>query len=181
MISNKRLEFIFKALCKRYELKPCILKFKSLKKELAGGILHPNLENETESIIIIDLDISDEEKITSIYHEFKHYWQMCKKRRAFLRHQEYFNFFSVYPNSPINFIEEDALMFGITRGKFSPDYLLASKMFELLESCEEPEEILKLCQLILERYPEEYRQIRDKKISRHLIENEILFGSILPH
>ena len=176
MVSNRRLKFLFKALCKRYNIPACRIFFTNLNPKIeANGMLIASIRYPEGSKILIDKNLNNDKlKIQTIYHEFRHYWQLCHYTKIFSIYNKYHNIFRLIQFCPLNILEEDALIFSLTRRRYVPEFLLDLRWILALLECKDQESFEALCHNILSRYPEEVLRIRDNYIPR----SKIFFESL---
>ena len=91
--------------------------------------------NYFTSEILINSDIIDQElAVCTVYHEFRHAWQLKNYPDLFHWWISHYDIYMDYYDTPINSMESDAILFGYSHGKKNREDLLDFYRVEDLEN-----------------------------------------------
>lgn len=128
MLNINELNKICKELSLQYNIKVTV-KIANLPKDFNGKFNYASAE------ILINGDIADQElAICTVYHEFRHAWQLKNYPDLFYWWMSHYDIYMDYYDTPVNSMESDALLFGYSHGKKNRKDLLDFYCVEDLEN-----------------------------------------------
>lgn len=123
MYTEKELQYHLNLLLERYNL-PIDVKIKKDNSKLNPkeiGKFDPLIQDKI--FLTEDISIDDSLLLKTLYHEFRHLWQMIKHNDIYLWWNNHEDIYRKYYEWPIVIEEEDARIFGFSLGEFDLENL----------------------------------------------------------